>query len=179
MVDLVAKPPCESLLPVSIGLCALAELTPPSITSIAPQKGQENQVSMALKTAHGIGFPRPNRATGKEGARCIWTGQGQAFLVGPQPGVIKNAALSDQSDGWAVMRLSGADSETVLARLVPVDLGSTSFKRGHCVRTLINHMAASITRTGSNVFDIMVFRSMALTAIHELNTAMKSVAAQK
>jgi len=37
---------------------------------------------------------------------------------------------------------------------------------------------ASITRTGANAFDIMVFRSMAVTAVHELGVALRSVAAQ-
>lgn len=179
MVNLIAKPPCEGLLPVSAGSCSLTELKPPAITSITPQKGREKQVSAALKSTHGMGMPAPNCATGKEGARCIWFGQGQTILVGPAPGTIKNAALSDQSDGWAVMRLQGSDAEAVLARLLPIDLGVVNFKRGHTARTLINHMATSITRTGANAFDIMVFRSMAGTAVHELHAAMKSVAAQK
>lgn len=127
----------------------------------------------------GMGFPSPNRTTGKEGARCIWAGQGQAFLLGPAPGVIRGAAISDQSDAWAVMRLQGVDAEQVLARLVPVNLTAGSFRRGHTVRTMINHMSASITRTGVDTFDIMVFRSMAATAVHELAEAMKSLAARQ
>lgn len=178
MANLIAKTPCEGLLPIAAGDCSLTEVTPEAITSIAPAKGKEKSVSDALKKAHGMVFPAPNRATGKDGSRLIWTGRGQALLVGPMPKAIAGAAMTDQSDAWAVMRLEGALAEDVLARLVPVDLRAATFKRGHTARTMLFHLSCSITRIGANAFDIMVFRSMAKTAVHELSTAMKSVAAQ-
>ncbi|MGB5556775.1 MAG: sarcosine oxidase subunit gamma [Paracoccaceae bacterium] len=178
MANLIAKTACAGLLPISAGTCALTEMTPEAITSIAPAKGQQRLVSEALKKAYGVAFPAANRATGKQGARVIWSGAGQAFVVGPAPKPIKAAAVTDQSDAWAVMRLEGADAEAVLARLLPIDLRAASFKRGHTARTMLFHMSCSITRVGANVFDIMVFRSMAKTAVHELSTAMRSIAAQ-
>ena len=178
MASLPVKTPCEWLLPVSVGTCTLSELTPDAITSIAPVRGKTRAVSEALKKMHGVGFPARNRATGRQGARCIWFGPGLAMLVGPVSNVVKDAAMTDQSDGWAVMRLQGRDAEAVLARLVPVDLRARIFKRGHTARTLLFHVPVSITRTGVSGFDIMVFRSMAKTAVDELVQAMKSVAAQ-
>ena len=178
MANLIAKTPCEGLLPVSLGSCTLSEVLPDAITSVAPAKGQEKPVSDALKKAFGAAFPAANRATGKEGARAVWSGAGQAFLLGPAPKPVKGAAMTDQSDAWAVMRLEGADAEAVLARLVPVDPRVAQFKRGHTARTMLFHMNCSLTRVGANAFDIMVFRSMAETAVHELSTAMRSVAAQ-
>ncbi|MBV1868783.1 MAG: sarcosine oxidase subunit gamma [Marinosulfonomonas sp.] len=178
MVELIAKSPCEGLLPLTVGGCSLAEVLPAAITSITPARGQEKLVSAALKKSHGVAFPAPGRATGKDGARCIWFGPGQAVLLGPAVAPIKGAALSEQSDGWAVMRLSGANATDALARLVPIDLRAATFKRGHTARTLLFHVSVSITRTGANAFDIMVFRSMAATAVHELGVALRSVAAQ-
>ena len=179
MVSLIAKTPCEGLLPLTVGRCTLAEVLPGAITSIMPAKGQETAVSDAIKAAHGMVFPAAGRATGRDGARLIWSGQGQALLVGPASGPIDGAAVTDQSDAWAVMRLEGEEAEDVLARLVPVDLRAAVFKRGHTARTMLFHMSCSITRVGPNAFDIMVFRSMARTAVHELTVAMKSVAAQR
>ena len=178
MANLIAKTPCEGLLPVTAGTCTLTELLPEAITSIAPGKGQEKPVSEALKKAFGAAFPAANRATGKDGARAVWSGAGQALLLGAAPKPIKAAAMTNQSDAWAVMRLEGADAEAVLARLVPVDLRAAHFKRGHTARTLLFHMTCSITRVGASSFDILVFRSMAQTTVHELDVAMKSVAAQ-
>jgi sarcosine oxidase subunit gamma len=39
-------------------------------------------------------------------------------------------------------------------------------------------MMASITRIGAQSFQIMVFRSMARTLVHDLKTAMEAVAAR-
>lgn len=179
MVDLVLKTACDGLLPVRSGQCELSEVLPDAITSIAPFSGEKKRVSEALKAAHGMGFPAPNRATGKGRSRCIWVGPGQAMLVGPELGDLSGAATTDQSDGWAVMRLQGAGCEAVLARLVPVDLRLQVFKTGHTARSRLFHAPLSITRTGADRFELMVFRSMAKTVVDELLVAMKSVAAQQ
>ena len=176
MVSLIARSPCEGLLPLQAGTTTLTELLPAAITSVAPQRGAD---MAAFKSATGAAFPAPNRATGKEGARAVWSGPGQCFWLGAQLADLKGFALTDQSDAWAVMRLEGADAEQVLARLTPIDLRKSTFKRGHTARTLLGHMACSITRAKDNAFDIMVFRSMAVTAVHELDVAMKSVAVRQ
>lgn len=177
VVKLIAKTPCNGLLPVFAGNCTLSELAPGAITSISPILGQQRAVSAALKKACGVGFPAANRVTAKGEVRCIWFGAGQAMLFGAAPKVIKGASITDQSDGWAVLQLQGKDANAVLARMVPVDLRRSAFKNGHTARTILFHMPMSITRSGVNSFDIMVFRSMATTAVQELEVAMKSVAA--
>lgn len=177
MVDLSPKSPCGGLLPVSIGGCELSECSFAMITSISPAKGQQKTVSQRLKKELGLGFPAPNRSTQKDDMRCIWTGPGQAFLIGPEVRELEGAALSDQTDGWARMQIKGGECVEVLARLVPVDLRRATFRPGHTARTKLFHVGLSITRTGENQFELLVFRSMAKTVIDELSVAMKSVAA--
>ncbi|MGB8623375.1 MAG: sarcosine oxidase subunit gamma [Paracoccaceae bacterium] len=179
MARLIAKPPVEDGLPLEVGGVRLWAPDPGCITSLAPFDGAEAALSKALKKAHGMDFPAPNRATGKAGARCVWSGRGQAFLIGPAPdaGLAAHAALTDQGDGWAMLRLEGARAAEVLARLMPLDLREAVFAEGHSARTQLGHLTVSITRAGAG-FDLLVFRSMARTALHELHTAMKSVAAQ-
>ena len=86
--------------------------------------------------------------------------------------------MTDQSDAWTCMTLEGKGAQDVLARLVPVDVRGHTFKTGHTVRSLVQHMNASITRTGDDSFLVMVFRSMAKTLQHDLETAMESIAAR-
>ena len=43
--------------------------------------------------------------------------------------------MTDQSDGWTVLALSGAAAVDVLARLVPVDLRLAAFPVGGALRT--------------------------------------------
>lgn len=180
MGDLVAKSPCAGLLPLTIGSVSVTEEDAGVMTSIAARKGRQKALSQALKAAHGMAVPSPGRTTGKAGARVIWFSRGQVLLIGPAPdgSLGEFAALTDQSDGWAVVRLEGRGARDVLARLVPLDLRPTAFKRGHTARTELAHMMASLTRVGENAFQIMVFRSMAKTLVHDLKTAMEGVAAR-
>ncbi|WP_371227496.1 sarcosine oxidase subunit gamma [Roseovarius sp. 2305UL8-3] len=180
MIKLQAKSPCAGLLPISIGDVALKEVDPGVMTSFAPFKGADKAFGAALKAAHGVAAPLPNRSTGKEGARAIWFGQRMVLLMGPVPdnGLVKHAALVDQSDAWAVVRLEGQGARDVLARLTPIDLREAVFKRGHTARTELQHMMASITRIGADSYQIMVFRAFAETLVHDLKTAMEGVAAR-
>lgn len=176
MARLVALSPCAGLLPLTAGSVTLSEVLPEAITSVASLAGREAAVSAALQASVGAEFPAPNRWTGGA-TRIVWTGPGQAMVLGPRV-TPEGAALTDQSDAWAVMRLDGTGAEAVLARLVPLDVRRAHFPEGHAARTLLHHMTCTLMRVEAAAFEIMVFRSMAATAVHHLETAMRSVAAQ-
>ena len=180
MAELIAKSPLDGMGAVTIGTVTSGEIDLGVLTSIAPRKGQTKVVAAAFKSAHGMAWPAPLRATGKAGARAIWFGRDMILLAGPIPdtGLAAHAALTDQSDAWAAVELSGARVEDVLARIVPIDVSLATFKRGHSARTQIQHMNGSLTRTGTDRFVILVFRSMAGTLSHDLERAMESVAAR-
>ena len=179
MDKLQAISACDGLLPLTIGAATLAEVDLGHITSLAPV-GDAHSLSTALEKAHAVALPKPNRATGKDGARCIWFGRDEMLLVGPAPNkdLGEYGAVVDVSDGWACVELSGTAAVDVLARLAPVDLRDGVFKRGHSVRTQILHMSTSITRVGADRFQILVFRSMAVTLVHDLKQAMAGVASR-
>lgn len=178
VADLNETSACAGLLPLSIGRFTVEERLPGVLTSLSAF----DPVAMgkALEKAHGVAWPVPKRSTGKAKARCLWFGLREVLLLGPTPDVAlaKHGAVVDVTDGWAVVEVSGTGVEDVLARLVPVDVRSTTFKRGHTVRTKLGHMNASITRVGADAFEILVFRSMATTLVHDLKRAMESVMAR-
>lgn len=175
MPELIAKLPL-GLAPVTIGQTTLAEWALPRITSVAPFQAQDKAAAKVLKSM-GLTFPAPNRTSVADDATLIWTGRGQAFLVGADPaGLAGSCALTDQSDGWAALNLSGRQVEAVLARLIPLDL--RAMQVGHVARTGMNHMNAVVWRTGPDAVTLLVFRSMALTAWHEVEAAMQMVAAR-
>lgn len=176
MARLVAISPCRGLLPLSAGSVTLSEVAPEAITAVAPFDGQAAAVSHALEKAARAAFPAPGRWTGAD-TRIVWTGPGQAMVLGPAVAPV-GAAVTDQSDAWAVMRLEGAAAAAVLARLVPIDLRVVQFPPGHAARTMLAHMTCTLLRLDEHVFEIMVFRSMAATAVHDIGTAMRSLAAQ-
>jgi len=181
VVELAATSPLDDMAPMTIGTVSLKEVDLGVLTSLAPYRGQSKPLSAALKAAHGMALPAANRITGRSGARAIWFGRDMTLLAGPAPdgSLVDYGALTDQTDAWTCVQISGADSEAVLARIVPVDLRNTSFKRGHTLRSLVQHMNGSVTRIGADRFLVMVFRSMAGTVLHDLQRAMESVAARR
>ena len=177
MVDLAELSAAASFTGFEVAGMRLSEAPDRIIWSVSPFPGRE----AALEGLLDGGFPAPNRTTGKEGARMVWSGRAQALWIGttaPAPGLAQQAALVDQSDAWCVLRLEGDRVEDVLARLCPLDLAPALFKRGHTARSLIGHMSAQITRLPA-AFELMVYRSMAETALHELIQAMQSVGARR
>lgn len=176
MPELIAKSALEGR-SLTSGTVTLAEVAVGPVTSIAVFPGGAKAVAKGLKTL-GLAMPDPNSFAEKKGVRIVWTGRDQAFLIGVAPPVLEGAAVTDQSDGWAVLSVSGAGVADVLARWVPIDLRLAAFPVGRAVRTQLNHMNVVILRAGDHVFEIMVFRSMARTAWHEVETAMHMVQAR-
>lgn len=175
MAELIAKSPLAGQGPVVHGGLELVEMILGQVTSIAPFKRQENAVAALLKK-RGLGFPTPNSVLEKGATRIVWTGRGQAFLIGATPDGLENiAALTDQSDGWACLSLTGAEAAEALIRLIPLDL--QAMQPGQAARSQLGHMQAIITRRPGG-FEVMVFRSMARTAWHEVEGAMKALAAR-
>ena len=178
MADLIAKSPLAGQRPLTLGATTLAEIILPRLTSVASFRGQEKDLAKALKTL-GLSFPAPGRISAAGTARLVWTSRDQAFLFGADPAPLgPHAALTDQSDGWAGLRLDGPAAEAVLTRLVPLDLRRAAFPDGHCARAPLNHMQSILLRNGPQSFDILIFRSMARTAWHEVETALTAVTAR-
>lgn len=178
MASLIEISPCDGLLPKIAGGMVLSELPFARITSVAPLRGKARALGAALK-AMGLGWPGPGLSRRSGDAAILWSGMDQAFLIGPDPTSLQGlAALTDQSDGWARMRLKGPGAEATLARLVPLDLRPLVFAEGQVARSGLNHMMLHIGRSGADSFDLMVFRSMAGSAVHELHQAMEAVAAR-
>ena len=176
MPELIAKSALEGR-SLNLGGVSLAEVDVGPITSVAVLPGGAKAVARGLK-ALGLAMPEPSTFVEKKGLRIVWTGREQAFLIGAESPVLEGAAVTDQSDGWAVLSLSGPAAADVLARLVPMDLRLSACPVGTALRSQLNHMNAVILRTGDYAFEIMVFRSMARTAWHELETATHMVAAR-
>ena len=176
MPELIAKSALEGR-SLILGTVTLAEVSVGPITSLAVFPEGTKAAAKGLK-ALGVSMPEPGTFVEKKGVRIVWTGRDQAFLLGVKPPTLEGAAIADQSDGWATLGVSGIGAVAVLARLVPIDLRLSAFPVGRVLRSQVNHMNAVILRVGDYAFEIMVFRSMARTAWHEIEEAMHTVAAR-
>jgi sarcosine oxidase subunit gamma len=179
VVKLVARSALQGEALGAVGGVVLSEADVAGAWSIAPFLGQTEAVDAALR-ALGLGFPAPGQVIAAGQARALWTGRGRALVEGVEipPGIETLAAVTAQGDGIAALVISGPDAEAVLARLVPMDLRARAFPEGATARTMVNHMAAQVTRVGAQAFEVMVMRSMGHTLIHELREAAVMVAAR-
>ena len=172
VASLIALTPCAGLLPLTVGEITITEIVPDALSSVTPFKGQKKAVSDALKTQVGAGLTGVNRRSGA----VTWFGHGVWLVSGAVS--VEGAAVTDQSDAWTVVEIKGAGAEDVLARLVPIDLRVSVFKKNHTAKTMLAHMSITITRTGPDAFEIIAMRSMAKTLVHDLEVAMRGVAAR-
>lgn len=107
----------------------------------------------------------------------IWTGPGQwlatsadrhlaARLAAELGGI---AAVSDQSDARAVLRLSGPKARDVLAKGCLVDLHPRTFGPGQVAMTVFGHINVMLRQVDdSPTYEIALFRSMAASFWHWL-----------
>jgi heterotetrameric sarcosine oxidase gamma subunit len=152
--NLIAKTALGGIAPVTHAGTTLAEVDPGPITSVACFPGAFAIVAKVLG-----GFPAPNSHAG-----------------GLAPDLAGLAAVTDQSGGWAALSLSGPMAADALMRLVPLDLGRMG--PGQAARAPLGHMQMVLMGQEGG-FLILVFRSMARTAWHEIEVAMKALAARK
>ena len=176
MARLLARTPAEGLgLPIAVGGVRISEVDLGPVASIAPFAGRAEEVAARL----GAELPPPGQVAAVEGGRLLWTGPGRALLVGRAPPDLRGlAAVVEQGDGIAAVMLEGASVRDVLARLVPLDLRDHEFPEGATARTLLNHMAVTLTRVGPGAWEILAMRSMAATLVRELAEAMRHVEAR-
>ncbi len=178
MANLIATAPLGFVKPVTLAQTTLTQMDWVQITSIAPFQGREGEVDKALAKI-GLGFPAPNTLQAKGAARIAWTGRAQAFLMGEDcPDLGDAAAITDQSDAWARFALAGPAAVDTLARYVPVDLRLTALPVGASIRSQLYHVPLCLMRLGVDSFEVLVFRSMAQTAWHELESALRTLAAR-
>jgi len=181
MPELIAETPLAGL-DVVHGAARLVEAPPAALWLFAPFPGRDADAAQAL----GAPLPAPG-TTARAGAVALrWAGRAQVLLVGapgwrPDPALGAHGGLTDVSDVHARLALSGRSAAEVLARLVPLDLRPARFPAGRTAKTLLDHVAAQVTATETGpdtCLEVMVMRSYARSAAHEIETAMRRVAAR-
>jgi heterotetrameric sarcosine oxidase gamma subunit len=108
----------------------------------------------------------------------VWSGLDQWFVMSPEPVTVSGAALTDQSDAWAAVAVVGRRRARCAGRLVPIDLRPACSRSAMPRARLLGHMSCLILRVEADRYIILVFRSMAASAAHDLDRAMRMVAAR-
>ena len=126
-----------------------------------------------------IGKPTLKDSPSVEGADLRPAGPGQWFAVFDEalsPSRIEAVRLAlresvsiiDQSHGRKRFRLQGPSVRRVLSKGTGVDLHADLFPIGAATSTLFGHVTVHLTRTGEDVFELMVLRGFAESLWHDL-----------
>lgn len=87
-------------------------------------------------------------------------------------GLGSTAAVSDQSDAYAVIRIAGACARAVLGKGLPVDLHPRAFDTTHVAVTLCSHVGVTVWQPDdAPTFEIAFSRSYAASFMHWLKTS--------
>jgi sarcosine oxidase subunit gamma len=143
------------------------------IASLIVAEGFEAALAEACKARFGLDLPMTPLTITSATHALAWTGPGQWLLIAEDRAGLRSdlgalagrAAITEQSDGRASLRLSGPRVREALAKGCMIDLHPAAFPAGSAALTSIAHIGVHLWRIADGpdgaVFEIMAPRSMA------------------
>jgi sarcosine oxidase subunit gamma len=146
------------------------------IASLSVRRGQRAALQERAAAHLALALPDGSRRVTAGAISVAGTGPGtwlvirensaNALAADLKAAVGDTASVADQSDAYAVLRLSGPELRQTLAKLVPLDLHPRAFKVGDVAATLGAQIGVLLWRIddgadGQPVVEVAVPRSMA------------------
>ena len=143
------------------------------LATVMVRKGKQPNLAAAAERSYGVALPTGSCLAAGPSVGFIGTGPGQWLAVSES---LKNgdlardlaekfgglASISDQSDGRAVLRISGPSVRDVLAKGLPIDLDPRAFGPGDAVTSLISYIGVQLWQVDvTPTYDMAVFRGFA------------------
>lgn len=165
----------------------LTEVLGQALVSIAVPLGGAAALQEAMTSAYGASPPAcGNSIRSKDGTVHFLGMQPDQFFalfdfegndaVGAVAGFLGEAGYyTDQSDSWAMLRLSGPHARDALERICPLDLAPGEFPPGQVARTVMEHLGAIILYEDEDNFFLMSPRSSAASFLHAVETSIENV----
>jgi methylglutamate dehydrogenase subunit D len=152
------------------------------LATVMARRGQVELLARRIRETYSMELPRTNCR--KEAHRIAFAGIGpetwlatcergnNEFAASLRAQIGTLASISDQTDGYAVLRLSGPQVRNALGKLIPIDVHPRAFRSGDTASTVAAHVGVTIWRLDSPddapVFEVAVFRSLAVSFWHAL-----------
>ena len=142
-----------------------------AMAKLIARKGRAADLAAAIRSRTGLDLPTTPKRVEQGGLAVIWSGSGQWLAVAEDgrdltrelvEAVGAFAAVSDQSDGLAVLRVSGPHARDALIKGVGLDLHPRAFGPGDAAATVIAHVGAQLWQLDDRpTYEIAVYRSFA------------------
>lgn len=155
------------------------------LAAVMAGKGAASALAGRVRTLFGVDLPAGPRCAAAADRMFIGTGPG-AWLAVMDGGnqlvcalereLAGLAAVTDQSDGYFMVRLSGPRVRETFAKLVPIDVHARAFAVADAASTVLAHIGVTMWRREDGpgampVFEIVLFRSLARSFWHALAEA--------
>ncbi len=146
------------------------------LATVLLRKGQRAAAAQCVRQLWNIELPSGPRRSAAGAVAFAGTGPhawlatcengANGFAAQLRSALAGVACVSDQTDGYATLRLWGPKVRDTLLKLVSIDLHPDVFPPGRVAGTLAAHMGLTVWRLdddedGSPVFEVAVFRSLA------------------
>jgi len=180
VAELMYQSPWRSLAPRGVGEGVTATpIERCGIATVMARKGKFAELSVRVQTDYGIALQDAPKRVGAAGVTFIGVGPGKWLVVSQQPDaafvpslatqLAGLASVVEQSDGLALLHLSGPTLPSVLEKGFQIDCAA--FGADGAAVTSVHHVGATIWATGDGGFEIAVARSLVGGFLHWLESS--------
>ncbi|MDB6091627.1 MAG: soxG [Gammaproteobacteria bacterium] len=156
------------------------------MATVLVRKDRTTVLSQRVRDLFDIDLPKGPRhvsegdvafaGTGPEAWLAMRERGGNSFAASLRDSLGNLASVADQSDGYAVLRLTGPKLLDTFAKIIPIDVHPRAFRSGEVASTVAAHIGVTLWRLndsgeGSPVFEVALFRSLAASFWHALSEA--------
>ena len=165
----------------------IAEVTDKSLVMVALPREKFSEVESLIDKSCGLKLPEMECSThSKDSSITLWRLQkNQVLAYFTYEGNDAEAHLSsrlsapayytDQSDTWAMIRVSGQRTRAVLERICPIDISPEAFPVGGVSRTIMEHIGTIIFRDGDDSYVLLTMRSFGRSMLHAIEVSAENV----
>jgi len=165
----------------------ITEVTDKSLVMVALPREKFSEVESSIDQSCGLKLPEMESSTqSKDSSITLWRLQkNQVLAYFTYEGNDAEAHLSgrlsapayytDQSDTWAMIRVSGVRSRDVLERICPIDLSPEVFPIGGVSRTIMEHIGTIIFRDADDSYVLLTMRSFGRSMLHAIEVSAENV----
>jgi len=156
------------------------------LATVMARTGASDALTQRVRERLGIELPQGPHRSAAAGVAFVGMGPGSWLALAERDGDDFSARLmseldgvasvSDQSDGYTMIRLSGANVRDALAKLIPIDVDPRAFQVGDAASTVASHIGVTVWRLpdgphSSPLFEVILFRSLTRSFWHALAEA--------
>ena len=169
-LEQVAKADRHDSLPGEPGV-TIALRTAIALSTVMARRDRKDALARRVQAAFGFDLPFSPRRVAMGAVSFVWAGPGHWLVVAEgvngcelearlRAELSGLALVSDQSDGRAVVRVSGARARSALAKGVPLDLHPLAFSPGDAAVTTVAHVGVHFWQVDEvPTYEFAVFRS--------------------